>query len=257
MKSVGGCMTFKEFWTNENNPALEAGSSVLTMRQLAMWLVVIVAVVLISINFEQKSQKAKQILLYILAGVLIGFEITSRIVNFIVTPNLSFGAIIKILLPLEICSVAVWVVVAAIFAKRQFLYEIAATLGLFAMGAFLLFPAVGINRTFMTFTCIYSTVSHMIGFVCSVLMLKFGLCKFEFRNIWYVYLGFAIMFVWGALFDFLIFPGSNYMYLIEPPLGSKMAVPHHIIYALLIAVYVVVFHVASHIKQRNKNQEKK
>ena len=46
------------------------------------------------------------------------------------------------------------------------------------------------------------------------------------------------------------------MYLIEPPLGSKTAIPHHIIYALLIAVYVVVFHVASHIKQRNKNQEK-
>ena len=244
-------MTFKEFWTNENNPTLEAGSSVITNRQLVVWLIVIVASVLLTINFSQKPQKARQVLLYVFAGTLLFFEVASRVVNFIVTPNLSFGDIIKILLPLEICSVVVWVVIVAIFVKKQFMYNFAAIVGLFAMGAFLLFPAVGINRAFMSFTCIYSTVSHMIGFVCAVLLLNFKMCKFEMKQIWHVYLCFAIMFVWGALFDFLIFPGSNYMYLVEDPLKLKMQFPYHIIYGLFIAAYVFVFYLMTYIKKKS------
>ena len=250
-------MTFKDFWTNDNNPILEAGSSVLTTRQLVVWVVVIVAAVMLSINFAQKTPKAKQVLLHVLAGALILFEIASRIVNLCVTPNLTFGAVIKILLPLEICSVVVWAIIVAIITKKQFLYEFAAVAGLFAMGAFLLFPAVGINRVFMSFTCIYSTVSHIIGFVCSVLMLTFGLCKFDFDKIWHVYVCFALMFIWGALFDFVVFPGSNYMYLIEPPLVSKSVIPYHISYGIFIAVYIAIFYVVMHIKKKAQDKTKK
>lgn len=249
-------MTFKDFWTNDNNPMLKEESSVLATRQLICWIVVIIAAVLLTIMLSKKSQKARQIVMYIFAGILLFFEIASRVVDLFITPNLTLEKVVKILLPLEICSVVVWAFIIAIFIKKQFMYEFCAIAGLFATTLFLLFPAVGINRTYMTFTCIYSTVSHMIGFICAILMMTFGYCKFEFKKIWHVYLCFAVMFLWGALFDLLIFPGSNYMYLVEDPLEAGMAFPYQITYGFIIALYILSFYVITFIRQKIAEKEK-
>ena len=247
-------MTFKDFWTNENNPKLPESEYMYGTRHLIVIMIVIMASVLLSLYFAQKSQKAKQRLIYVFGGILLFFEVVSRIVNFFITPNLTFGRVIKILLPMEICSVVVWSFILAIFIRKRTLYEFCTIAGLFATLAFLLFPAVGLNRTYMSFTCIYSVVSHMTGFVCAVLLMTLGFVKFEFKRIWRVYLCFAIMFAWGVLLDLVIFPGSNYMFILEDPLEMGLKFPHQLFYGAFIAVYVLLFYVIDYIKNKIKQK---
>lgn len=249
-------MTFKDFWTNENNPKLPKAEYMYGTRHLIVLLIVVMASVLLSIYFSQKSQKAKQRLLYSLASVLLFFEITSRIVDFFITPNIDFGMVLKILLPMEMCSVVVWVFIIAIFTKKRVLYEFSAIVGLFATLAFLLFPAVGLNRTYMSFTCIYSTVSHMVGFVCAILIMTLGFVKFELKKIWQVYLCYAIMFAWGVLLDLVIFPGSNYMYVLEDPLELNMKFPYQVLYLAIIAIYTLAFYLIPYLKQKFEKKSK-
>jgi uncharacterized membrane protein YwaF len=197
--------------------------------------------------------------LYVLGSVLLFFEIASRIVNFFITPDLNFEKIMKILLPMEMCSVMVWMFIIAIFAKKQLLYNFCTIGGLLATLAFLLFPAVGLNRTYMAFTCIYSVVSHMVGFVCAILLMTLGFTKFEMKKIWQVYLCFVIMFAWGVLLDLVIFPGSNYMYVLEDPLELGLKFPYQILYLAIIIVYIFAFYLISCLKNKiqAKNSQKK
>lgn len=183
------------------------------------------------------------------------FEITSRIVNLIIEENYTWQNILKILVPMHICSVMVWVFIIAIFFKVKSLYAFGTIGGLLATIAFLLFPAVGLNRVYMSFTCIYSTFSHMLGFVCSILFMTLGLVKFEFKKIWQPFLCFAIMFAWGALLNFVILPGSDYMYMINDPLELNLNFPYQILYVCIISVYIFMFYFVSWIVRTIKSRQ--
>lgn len=148
----------------------------------------------------------------------------------------------KILLPMHICSVMVWVFIVAIFTRNKMLLNFSVIGGLLATSAFLLFPAVGINKTYMSFSCFYSTFSHALGFVTVVLMMTLKQVQFVFKKIWQPFLCFVIMFAWGALLNFVIFPGSDYMYMINDPLELNLPFSYQILYVVVISAYITVFY---------------
>ena len=235
-------MSFHDWWTNENNPSLPKSEYLFGTRHIIMLAIAVIAVVLLSILFFKKSQKAKNILLTVLVCVMLFFEVTSRIVNFAITTDFSWQNIIKILLPMHICSVAVVVIIVGYFAKNKTLINFATITGLLATVAFLLYPAVGINKTYISFTCLYSITSHVTGFVVSCLLINLGFAKFMFKDMWKTYLCFAIMFGWGVLVDFVLLPGSDYMYLRNDPLELDLGFPYHILYGAILVVYIFMFY---------------
>ena len=257
-------MTFHDFWTNENNPTLPKSEYLYNTRHILVLVGTVLACLILTLIFYKKSEKAKNILLYVLASILLFFEITSRIVNLIITDDYGFENIFKILVPMHICSVMVWVFIIAIFSHSKTLMEYSVIGGLIATVAFLAYPAVGLNRVYMSFTCIYSTFSHAIGFVTVILMMILGKVHFKFKDIWKVYLCFTVMFLWGVLLDFVIFPGSDYMYIVNDPLELNLNFPYQILYAAVLIVYVLIFYVVDFIitkltrpKPNENNQENK
>lgn len=246
-------MSFKDWWTNENNPSLPKSSYMWGYRHIIMLCVAVVAAIILSILFFKRSQKAKDILLKILASVLLFFEIASRIVNLIIANSYTFKSVFQIIMPLHICSVAVWVLIIGVFAKNRFLLNFACIVGLLATVAFLLFPAVGINKTYISFTCLYSITSHVTGFVVAILLMTLKFVKFEFKKIWQVLLCFAAMFLWGVLVDWVIIPGADYMYLRNDPLELNLNFPYHIIYVVIILAYISLFYLIPFIVKKIKN----
>ena len=117
--------------------------------------------------------------------------------------------------------------------------------GFLATIAFLVYPTVGLNRTYMSFTCIYSTFSHALGFVTVILMMTLGRVHFEFKDIWKIYLCFVIMFLWGVLLDFVILPGSNYMFIVIDPLELNINFPYQVLYGIILILYVLIYYVIS------------
>lgn len=250
-------MSFKEFWTNENNPSLPKSEYLYNARHIICLVIVVLASIVLSIIFRNKSDRAKKILFYVFGGLFLFFEISSRVVNLIIETNYTAESVFKILLPMHICSVMVWVFIVAIFSRVQFLIDYSVIGGIIATLAFLLYPAVGLNRVYMSFTCLYSTISHMLGFICCILLMTLGIAKFEWKKIWQPLVCFAVMFCWGALLNFVIFPGSDYMYMINDPLELKLGFPYQILYVLIIVIYTCLYYlipwVAGLIRQRKSN----
>ena len=247
-------MSFHDFWTNENNPGLPQSEYLYGTRHIIVLVLAIVSSILLSIIFYRKSQKAKNILLVVLVSILLFFEIASRAVNLIIETEYTWQNIFKIILPLHVCSVMVWIFIIAAFTRKQVLFDFAVIGGLLATAGFLLYPSVGLNRTYMSFTCLYSTISHSVGFVCVILLMSLGFAKFEWKNIWQPILCFAIMFGWGALVDFVILPGQNYMYLRTDPLEMELNFPYHILYVGILLGYISIFYTTYWIIQKTKRR---
>lgn len=245
-------MTFHDFWTNENNPSLPKSEYLYNTRHILVLVGVLIACIILTLIFYKKSEKAKNILFYVLGGTLLFFEILSRIVNLIITTDYSFVNIFKIITPMHICSVMVWVFIIAIFSRKEILMEYSVIGGFLATIAFLAYPAVGLNRVYMSFTCFYSTFSHAVGFVTVILMITLGKVHFKFKDIWKIYLCLAIMFLWGVLLDFVILPGSDYMYLVNDPLELKLNFPYQILYGVILVFYVLIYYVISFLVRKIK-----
>lgn len=249
-------MTFIDFWTNENNPSLPQSEYLYNGRHIFVLVLTLILCVVLSIIFYNKNDRVKQILLYVFGIIFLFFEISSRVVNLIIENNYTLETVVKILLPMHICSVMVWVIIFAIFTRNQILINFASIGGLLATIAFLLYPAVGLNKVYMSFTCLYSTISHMLGFVCAIILMTLGFVKFEFKGIWIPYVCFAIMFSYGALLNFVIFPGSDYMYMVNDPLGLNLPFPYQILYGAILIVYIASFYLVYWIIQKIKNKNK-
>lgn len=235
-------MSFKDFWTDENNPKLNKSEYLYNARHIIVLALILLSCVILTLIFKNKSEKTKRILLKVFGWIFLFFEILSRLVNLIIAENYTVESVAKIILPMHICSVMVWIFIISIFTNKQFLLNFSVIGGILATTAFLLYPAVGLNRVYMSFSCIYSTFSHSLGFICCFLLMTLGIVKFEWKKIWQPFVCFTLMFSWGALLNFVIFPGSDYMYMVNDPLELNLNFPYQILYALLIAVYICAFY---------------
>ncbi|MBO5395010.1 MAG: YwaF family protein [Clostridia bacterium] len=247
-------MSFEEFWTNENNPSLPKSEYLYGTRHIIVLILTVIACVAFTLIFYKRSERAKRILFKVFASILLFFEVTSRIVNLIIAESLNFEEIMKILLPMHMCSVMVWVFIIAIFTKKQVLLNYGVIGGLLATIAFLLYPAVGLNKVYMSFTCIYSVFSHMLGFITVILLMTLKQVRFEFKKIWQPFVCFAIMFAWGVLLNWVIFPGSDYMYLRNDPLELGLSFPYHILYGIIIVLYTCLFYLINFIIDKVKTK---
>ena len=248
-------MTFKDWWTDENNTSLPKSEYLYNARHIAVLIIVILSCIVFTLIFRKKSEKTKNILFNVFGGIFLFFEILTRIVSLIILDNYTVESVTKIILPMHICSVMVWIFIVAIFSKKQFLLNFSVLGGILATTAFLLYPAVGLNKQYMSFSCFYSTFSHSLGFVCCILMMTLGRVKFEFKKIWQPIVCFTIMFLWGALLNFVIFPGSDYMYMINDPLELDLGgFPYQVLYVILILIYITVFYFVYYIKQKVKHK---
>lgn len=250
-------MSFSDFWTNQNNPSLPKSEYLYGTRHILVLAFTAIACIILTLIFYKKSDKAKQILFYCLGSILLCFEVLSRVVNLIITTDYSFENIFKIIVPMHICSVMVWMFIIAIFSHNKTLSEFSVIGGILATVAFLAYPAVGLNRVYMSFTCIYSTFSHAIGFITAILMLTLGMVHFKFKDIWKMYVCFAVMFLWGVMLDFVIFPGSDYMYIVKDPLELGLPFPYQILYGALLGVYVAIYYLVTLIVDKIKDSKTK
>ena len=65
------------------------------------------------------------------------------------------------------------------------------------------------------------------------------------------------MFAWGALLDFVIFPGEDYMYLKNDPLSLKINIPYHALYGIILVVYIALFYIINFVINKIKSKKSK
>ncbi len=240
-------MSFYMFWSNDGNLRLD--NYLYNTRHILVIVAVMLFTIAMALIFYKKSQRIKNVVMYIFVGILIFFEISSRVVNLIFNDTWTFNVVAELMIPMYICSVIVWVFIISVFVKKTFLYNFVAIGGLLATSAFLAYPAVGLNFQYMTFTCLYSTISHSISFCVAILLIVFGFTNFRLKDIWKTYLCFAIMFIWGVICDFVLVNGFDHMFLINDPLELNLPVPHQLLYGIILAVYIFIFYFIQYLSE--------
>ena len=123
-------MNIIDFFTDKNNPKLE--NYLYGTRHIIMLVCVAIATLLLALLFYKKSEKAKKVLFRVLVGILIFFEISSRIVNFAILETWTVTEVAKILLPMHICSVMVWMLIISAFVKNKTFNNFVVTGGILA-----------------------------------------------------------------------------------------------------------------------------
>jgi len=247
-------MTLKDWLRNENNPILPKSEYLYGTRHIVLLILTILFCFGVYFLLRKSSDKSKNIFLYVCASVLLFFEITSRIVNLVIANTYTLTTISQIILPMHMCSVMVWIFIIGIFSKNKFLLRYSAIMGLLSTLVFLLYPAVGINQKYMAFTNIYSTFSHMLGFILCVSLMSLRIVDFRFKKIWQPYVCATIMFAYGYLLNWVIFPGSDYMYMRNDPLGLGLNYPHQYLYSSILIVYIFTFYFVNLFTRRKESK---
>src|SRR5574344_729573 len=150
----------KDWFLDSDNEYLSRSEFLYKPKHIILLLIVLCAVVSVYFIFRKKSEKAKRLFFFICGYVFLAFEILLRIANLINIKNASFESVVKILLPMHFCSVAVWIIMFSIFFNKREMLNVAPIMGLLATTAFLLYPAVGLNAKYLHFSQLYSIFSH-------------------------------------------------------------------------------------------------
>ena len=248
-------MTFKDWFYNTNNPRLPKSEYLYGTRHIILLVLTALLCIGVYFLFRKRKEKTKNIFLYLCGSILLFFEIASRVVHLVIAETYTLESVTKIILPMHMCSVMVWVFIIGIFSKNKLLLRYSAIMGLLSTLAFLLYPAVGINQKYMAFTNVYSTFSHMLGFVLCVSLMSLRIVDFRFKKIWQPLVCFAVMFCWGAILNFLIFPGSDYMYMVNDPLELGLPFPYQILYVGILLLYTTAFYLVYWLVQKVKNKK--
>jgi uncharacterized membrane protein YwaF len=234
---------------------LEKSEYLFGTRHIIMLVMTVLLCVFVGLIFRKRSDKAKNGFFHFCATILLFFEIATRVVNLWFASSYTIESVAKIILPMHICSVMVWLIIIGIYSDSKLLLNYSSIAGLLATFAFLVYPAVGINQKYMAFTNIYSTVSHMIGFVLAISLMTLRKVEFRFKKIWQPYLCLIIMFTWGYLLNWVIFPGSDYMYMRNDPLELKLTFPYQYLYGGILIVYIFMFYFINLFTRKKEKKE--
>lgn len=147
-------------------------------------LIFIVSFVIIStILLKNKSQRTKRNVLLILVLILTSFELIRRGVNLYKTTDYSLHNTLHILLPRPGCAISGWLVIFATLSDKKWFYTFAAQIGLLCGLIFFISPGAGFNRELIQFEEVYSMVSHILFFTCSICFVTYQLAEFKFKYI--------------------------------------------------------------------------
>lgn len=175
-------MTFKQwiYGTGFNNPSFDGQWKTLHIVTLIICVLLIVG---ISLLFKNKSDKAKRNVLFIIAGILIFFELTRRIVN--ITNPITFEKynLLWVLLPRPGCAISVWLVMIAPFINKKWFYNIASTVSILCGIIFFAYPGAGFLNKYILFENLYSIVTHSLFLVGAFLIVTLKLAEFNYKKI--------------------------------------------------------------------------
>ena len=237
-------MSFKDWiFSSYPNPSISGQWGLMHILTLVFCVAVIVSVTLI---FRNKSEKAKRIVLWVLAALILVFELTRRIVNLIKNTNWDATSVLYILLPRPWCAISCWATMISVLVNKKFFYNFASATSLICAIIFFAYPSVGFNNEYILFENLYSIATHSLILITSILLITLKFTKFEYKNIWkeaiclavilvYVFLEIYVLKIEGDPMYFM--PNNDVMDILSISYGAYLP-----IYILFMLVYFNIFY---------------
>ena len=203
-------------------------------------------------KYAKSHEKVKNIIIWTLCGLIIFFEVASRIVYFVRkyhynAPDMVNCTFIWILLPKPWCAISCWLLGASIFVKKKYFYGFASMSALLCSFIYFIYPGTGFNNEYIMWSNLYSIVTHALLLTTSITLLTLKFTEFKFKDLWKVAIGFAVTYTYGIFEDLVLglyrdplyfMPGGDIQAGI---LGIDWGL-YIILYVILVIVYVCSFY---------------
>lgn len=218
-------------------------------------------VIVLAVFFRNKSEKTRKIILYILVGILLFFEIARRVVNLIKEENYTFKSVLYILAFRPWCAIASLSLMLSLVIKKDWFNNYASASGLLCTIIFFAYPQVGFRQNYLLFDDVYSIMAHVLIFITSLSLMTLGFTNFDVKGIWKTLLCYAGVFVYAFIEIFLLKIEPDPLYFM--PNGDvqkilKVSYPTYlIIYILFISIYVASFYLCTYLKRKHSQKRTK
>lgn len=175
-------------WLFSNRPeGLELKNDPWGLLHIIVLLIVVGISIFIAVYFKDKEEKKKYTILFIIAMIVLFFEIARRVINFtkgdftFEDGSIDIKSIIYTLIPRPWCAISCWVLIASVFVKKSFFYNIASITMLLNAIIFFAYPSAGF-KNHIAFEEIYSIVTHSMLLIGSISMITLGFTDFRYRR---------------------------------------------------------------------------
>lgn len=161
----------------------------------------------------ENKDKARKIIIYTLAALILFFEVASRIVYSIKkyhlnTPDMNGLDMLWIILPKPWCAISCWVLIASVIVDKKFFYNYASLSALLCSFIFFCYPGVGFNNQYILWDNLYSIVTHALLLTMSISLITLKFTEFKYKDFWKVAICFVLTFGYGLLEIFVIKTGG-------------------------------------------------
>lgn len=259
-------MTFREWiYGMENNPSVNGQWGLLHIITL---IICIASIVSISLIFGKKSEKTKRIILFVIAGVLLYFELTRRIINITNPKTFEKYNILWVMLPRPGCAISVWLILLSPIINKKWFYNIAGMVSILCGTIFFAYPGAGFTNKYILFENLYSIVTHSFMLIGAYLIVTLKLAKFNYKNIKWELVSLGTLIVYSLLEMFVLKKNSSGAPLEADPfyalpgnevqeiVGINNYAVFFTIYVLFILTYLSAFYLISALKNRKLNKAK-
>ncbi len=240
-------MKFRDWiFSSYPNPHVDGQWGALHICVLIACILVIVGITLLFRYVKTDVEKKKRITLFVIAGILLFFELTRRIIGFILMKDPTFTLVMRTLLPRPWCAISVWMVIVATIVNKKFFYNFASITSILGALIFFAYPGVGFNNEYILFENLYSILSHSLFMVGAVLFITLKFTDFTFKGMWKELICLGAVYVYGTIEIFVLqiekdplyfMPGNEIMELFGMGYGLYI-----VLYVLFIAVFWLAFY---------------
>jgi len=206
---------------------------------------------------KNKSEKTKRIVLAVLAGIILFFEISRRIINMVKTTDYSANNILRILLPRPGCAISCWLVMLAVIINKKYFYNFTTITGILCGTIFFAYPGAGFNNELILFENLYSIVTHSLFFVSCICFITFKFTDFKYKDCWKELICFAVLLIYVFLEIYVLKTESDPFYFMPNNdvqeifgVGYSLYLP---LYLVFVIIYANLFYII-HKPKKNKNK---
>lgn len=248
-------MTFKEFILSEyDNPKIKGQWGPLHILTLVYAIAIIL---IIAFMVRKKSDKARKIVLYILLSLILFFEITRRIINFIKMTDYSLNNILYHLLPRPWCAISCWMLIFSPLVNRKWYYNLTSFSSLTCALIFFAYPEAGFNNRYLEFENVYSIATHTLILITSISLITLKFTDFKYKGFWRELIGFGCIFVYAFVEIYILKIADDPLYFmpnndVQVILGLDYMM-YLFVYILFFTVYINLFYLINERKRIFKN----
>lgn len=232
-------MSFLDWlYSSYPNPHIDGAWGFLHIIVLVLCIIFIICS---SIFLRKRSEKTKKTVLWILASIIILFELARRVINFIKTNDYSANNVLRILLPRPGCAISCWLVILATIINKKYFYNFASIIGVLCGLIFFVYPGTGFNNKLILFENLYSIVTHALFFVMAICFITYRFTDFKYKESWKEGICFAVLFIYVILEIYVLKIESDPFYFMPNNDVQEIVGMNYSLFLPLYIVFIAVF----------------